>query len=59
MKEEITICWHWTDIQDQRESLTKEQCCQVLQQLELNHDCNIGINWDVINNEIINLFGEE
>jgi hypothetical protein len=44
--------WHIDDVASQAEStgetLTKEECQDVLAMVIRKHDCNIGINWDVI-----------
>lgn len=59
MKESITIVWDWSDVQQVGECLTKEQCCKVLETLEKTYDCNLGINWDMIEITIRDLYGEE
>lgn len=42
--------WHIEDIQDNAsEPLTDDEARLVLQMMEHNHDCNIGLNWDSIN----------
>ena len=52
MKEELIIKWHWTDIREHADDrgikLSKEQCSDILLLLERRHDCEVGINWDVI-----------
>lgn len=53
MKKQISIIW---DIQDVRscaedvgyDNLTDEQCSDILEILEDEHDATIGINFDVI-----------
>lgn len=44
--------WHSDDVIEQAESngeqLTYEEARDVLQLMNKNHDCEIGINWDVI-----------
>jgi len=44
--------WHTSDVESQAESmgekLTEEECRDVLAYMSRKHDCNIGINWDVI-----------
>lgn len=51
-REEISIIWSWEDIQTHDESLSKIDCERILYLMEKNHDCNVGINWDVIDNWI-------
>jgi hypothetical protein len=44
--------WHIDDVQGQAENmgeeLTEQECRDVLAMVMRRHDCNIGINWDVI-----------
>lgn len=53
----ITITWSIEDIEDAANnmdcSLTKKQQSDVLQQIKNGHDATIGINWDVIQQAII------
>ncbi len=49
--------WGIEDVQSQRESLTEEQCIEVLESLGNNHDANVGINWEVIDSVICDTFG--
>jgi len=51
--------WNIIDVRERRESLTDEQCKEVLLYIENNADCNEGINWDFIDHAIERLFGEE
>lgn len=48
----ISIFWCADDVlsvaDDRHLKLTKEQCLDVLDYLESNHDANIGISWDSI-----------
>ncbi len=48
MKDSISITWDWQDVQDQDETLTKLECCEILAILERNHDATIGISYDTI-----------
>jgi hypothetical protein len=52
LSDSISIEWHFTDIQEIDDTLTDDQARQVLQLLKKCHDCNIGINWDVIESTI-------
>ena len=45
----ITITWHIDDVHgESKYTLTDDQCRDVLRRVEQYHDCNVGINWDVI-----------
>ncbi len=48
LSDEISINWHFTDIQEVDDSLTNDEARQVLQLIKKNHDANIGINWETI-----------
>lgn len=57
--DDIQISWCVDDILDRNHTLTHEQCVEVLQELDHNHDCNFGITWDHIDVAIHDLFGLE
>jgi hypothetical protein len=48
----IAEWWHIDDVanqaEDQGEKLTEDECRHVLAMVMRKHDCNIGINWEVI-----------
>jgi hypothetical protein len=48
----ITEHWHIDDVIEQAENngeqVTIEEARWVLQMVDKNHDCEVGINWDVI-----------
>jgi hypothetical protein len=45
----ITIEWHIDDVHgDSKYTLTDDQCREVLRRVKYHHDCNVGINWDVL-----------
>jgi len=48
LPDEITISWHFADIQSIDDSLTNDEARQVLQLIKKNHDANIGVNWETI-----------
>jgi hypothetical protein len=48
LPDEISISWHFTDIQERDDSLTNDEARQVLQLIKDGHDANIGINWQTI-----------
>ena len=58
-KTTIASMWGIEDVQSLRESLTDGQALEVLGAVKHNHDASIGINWEVIEWHIDNLFGEE
>ena len=52
-KDWISIWWHIDDVIDQHDrgfcgEITKDEARDVLGMVSQKHDCNIGINWDVI-----------
>jgi hypothetical protein len=59
MLTEIKITWSIEDVQSVREDLTDEQCSEVLELLQDNHDASIGINWEVIEATCQELFPED
>jgi hypothetical protein len=46
--DEITIVWGIDDVRSIAEDLTDDQCREVLQMAKNNHDANVGINWEVL-----------
>ena len=48
LPDEITISWHFTDVQEVDDSLTNMEARKVLQLIKHKHDANIGVNWDSI-----------
>ena len=48
----IMVVWSINDVIDFAESkgieITEEKALEVLKSIKKNHDCNMGINWDVI-----------
>jgi len=54
--DEITITWHIDDVHgESKYTLTDDQCRDVLRRVEHHHDCNVGINWEVISYHIANV----
>jgi hypothetical protein len=51
-KDWISEWWHIDDVIEQAENndeqLTKDEAREVLKLIDKNHDCEVGINWDVI-----------
>ena len=54
----ISITWTIADVKSLDESLTDDECRQVLAIAEKNHDASIGINWDVLETYIDEVAGE-
>lgn len=52
----VSEWWHIDDVamqaESQGETLTEEECREVLRLMEKYHNCEVGINWDVIDNWI-------
>ena len=57
----MTEHWHIDDVIEQAENngeqLTTGQAREVLRLIEKNHDCEVGINWDVIDNWVEHVVG--
>ena len=58
MTKEITISWCANDVLTLDDTLTPQQCSDVLEAVEHNHDANNGINWDFIQYYIDKIKGE-
>ena len=50
--DEIAVKWNIDDIKSRDNSLTDDECRNVLVSLKSDHDATIGINWDVIDETI-------
>ena len=48
----ITISWNIKDVKSLDETLTTDQCIEVLEKAENNHDANHGISWDTLSSYI-------
>jgi len=44
----LATFWSIDDVKEVADHLSDDECRQVLEQVERNHDANIGINWEVI-----------
>ena len=40
--------WHAIDVLNDRDWMTEENAIDVLEHIARNHDCEVGINWEVI-----------
>jgi hypothetical protein len=58
----VSEWWHIDDVamraEDRGETLTEEECRDVLAMVMRKHDCNVGINWDVIDYWIDEIVGD-
>jgi hypothetical protein len=52
----IEIVWGTDDVKHLCPSLTDDEAWEVLQQAEWQHNCEIGLNWDVLAMHIEMLF---
>ena len=50
--DEIAVKWNIDDIKSRDNSLTDDECRNVLVSLKSDHDATVGINWDVIDETI-------
>ncbi len=57
-KTQIAIIWSIEDVQENHLLLTNDQAFEVLKALEQYHDANVGINWEVIDVWVKQLFPE-
>ncbi len=48
----ITISWNVEDVLSLDDSLTTDQCIEVLDMATDNHDANYGISWDTLSTYI-------
>jgi hypothetical protein len=48
LPDEISITWHFTDVQAVDDTLTNDEARQVLQLIKSGHDATVGINWHTI-----------
>jgi hypothetical protein len=46
MKTSILIKWTIDDVMEIRPDLNDDQCIDILEYAEKNHDANLGINWE-------------
>ena len=56
-KDQIAYVWDIEDVQAQRPSLTDDQARKVLDRVMDTHDANYGINWEILDVNINELFG--
>ena len=54
----IADIWTIADVQRVRDDLTEDQCWQVLQQVEEDHDRDSGIYPELLEDQALYLFGE-
>ena len=51
----IDIRWTIEDVKSLDDKLTDAQCVAVLEYVHDNHDANFGVNWETIENAILDL----
>jgi hypothetical protein len=52
----LVDAWHISDIQREHDWLTDEQAREVLEIVGRRRDCNVGINWSMIENIVCDEF---
>ena len=52
----ILDAWHISDVQMEHDWLSDEQAREVLEMVKRRRDCNVGINWEVIENIVCDEF---
>ena len=56
LKDSISITWNIRDVIERGKNndiiITEQEAREILAQIEHNHDCNLGVNWDVIDTNI-------
>lgn len=53
---QIAVVWSIDDVHTVRKDLSPEQAMDVLKLVESDHDANVGVNWDVLQNAANELF---
>jgi len=48
--------WHYTDVQENNPWLTEDQSREMLEMIGKGRDCNIGINWEMIDAIVDNYY---
>ena len=48
----ITISWNVEDVLSLDNTLTIDQCIEVLESVRYNHDANYGISWETLSSYI-------
>ena len=54
----ILIEWHISDVKENHEWLTDDQCSEVLYEVARKHDADIGVNWEVLDATVRFMFPE-
>lgn len=50
--ESITVSWHVEDVLSRDPTMTREEAFEVLEAVKDNHDAEVGVNWQVIDEHI-------
>jgi hypothetical protein len=53
---QIALVWSIEDVKAYRPNLTDEQCMAVLEMVECDHDCDVGVSWDSLEYAADHLF---
>ncbi len=59
MTKEIYVSWNDEDVLSIASKLTEQQVSDVLEYVDDNHDADVGINWEVLREAVIKLFGPD
>ena len=55
-EDSIRLEWHISDVKENHDWLTDDQCRDVLHEVALNHNADIGVNWDVLATTVLAMF---
>ena len=58
-EDSIRIEWHISDVKEGHQGLTDDQCREVLHEVARNHNADIGVNWDVLDVTVNQLFSRQ
>ena len=58
-EDSIRIEWHISDVKEGNQGITDEQCREVLHEVARKHNADIGINWNVIDTTVNQLFSRQ
>lgn len=58
----VAVIWHVSDVRSKADemevAISFEEAMEILHRLKQHHDCNIGINWEVIQGHIEDIIQE-
>ncbi|MBI1347221.1 hypothetical protein GC163_13145 [bacterium] len=58
-RRQIAIVWSTDDVRQVRPDLTDDQCWEVLQEAERQHDALLGLSWDTLACVAEDLYGPQ